>query len=226
MKAGRQVLPLSQLETLISSPQYRETVIPQERMSEVVFLLGLTSESGPPVVGRALSNARRIQALDNTQVYFLSGNMKVAGEGLEREYTRAREEGVIFFRFTGRPPVVEAGDPGLRVEFDDEILGRPLQLNPQILVVDETLVPHPKLRETAEILGIELDPSGFMAPDQVYALPVRTPRPGIYVVGGSRRPYAGPDEILAEVEEAVLSAAELIGRGEAGGAGLPGGSGP
>ena len=80
-------------------------------------------------------------------------------------------------------------------------------------MVDETLVPHPKLREFAEILGIELDPSGFMAPDQVYALPVRTPRQGIYAVGGTRRPYAAPDEIRAEVEEAVLSAAELTGGG-------------
>lgn len=213
LKAGRKVLPLSQLETLLSSAEYREKIIPPKEGGEVVFLLGLASESGPPVAGRALRDARRIQALENTQVYVLFGNMKVAAEGLEREYTRAREEGVTFFRFTAGPPAIKAGDPGLQVEFVDEILSLPVQLNPHILVVDETLTPHPKLREYAEILGIELDRSGFMAPDQVYALPVRTPRPGIFVVGGSRRPYATPDEIQTEVEEAVLSAAELNGGG-------------
>ncbi|MBI5586045.1 MAG: hydrogenase iron-sulfur subunit [Deltaproteobacteria bacterium] len=213
LKAGRKVLPLSQLETLLSSPEYREKILPAEEVGEVVFLLGLASESGPPVVGRAIRDALRVQALGNTQVYFFSGNLKVAAEGLEREYARAREEGVVFFRFTGGSPVVEAGDAGLRLEFDDEILGRRLQLKPHLLVVDETLAPHPKLKEYAEILGLGLDSSGFMVPDQVYALPVRTPRRGIYVVGGSRRPYVTADEIQTEVEEAVLSAAELIGGG-------------
>ncbi|MCU0580644.1 MAG: hydrogenase iron-sulfur subunit, partial [Desulfobacterota bacterium] len=214
LEGGRQVLPLSQLETLLRSPEYQEKVLPQERTNEVAFLLGLTTESGPPVVGRALGQARRLQALENAQVYFLSGNMKVAGEGLEREYTRAREEGVLFFRFTGDPPRVEGGDRGLRLEFVDEILDLPVQLNPHLLVVDDVLCPHPLLQEYAEILGVERDPGGFLAPDQVYALPVRTPRTGIYVAGGSRRPYATAEEIQAEVEEAVLSAAELLGPGK------------
>jgi heterodisulfide reductase subunit A-like polyferredoxin/coenzyme F420-reducing hydrogenase delta subunit len=213
LKAGRRVLPLSQLETLLGSPEYREKILPAAEEWEAVFLLGLTAESGPPVVARALQDARRIQALGNTQVYFLSGNMKVAAEGLEREYTKAREEGVIFFRFTGGPPAISAGEQVLQLDFFDEILGAPVQLNPRILVVDETAAPHPLLREYAGLLGLALDRSGFMAPDQVYALPVRTPRAGIFVVGSSRRPYTSPDEVLAEVEEAVLSAAELLGGG-------------
>ncbi|MCU0579675.1 MAG: hypothetical protein MUF69_09035, partial [Desulfobacterota bacterium] len=141
LEGGRQVLTLSQLETLLRSTEYQEKVLPRERTNEVVFLLGLTNESGPPVVGRALGQARRLQALGNSQVYFLSGNMKVAAEGLEREYTRAREEGVLFFRFTGEPPRVVAEDRGLQVEFVDEILDLPVQLNPQLLVVDDVLAP-------------------------------------------------------------------------------------
>ncbi len=214
LEGSRQVLPLSQLETLLRSTEYQEKVLPRERTNEVVFLLGLTNESGPPVVGRALGQARRLQALENTQVYLLSGNMKVAAEGLEREYTRAREDGVLFFRFTGDTPRVEADDRGLRLDFEDEILGLRVQLNPHLLVVDDILVPHPLLGEYAEILGVDRDPGGFLAPDQVYALPVRTPRTGIYAAGGSRRPYATTEEIQAEVEEAVLSAAELLGPGK------------
>jgi coenzyme F420-reducing hydrogenase delta subunit/Pyruvate/2-oxoacid:ferredoxin oxidoreductase delta subunit len=214
LEGGRQVLTLSQLETLLRSTEYQEKVLPRERTNEVVFLLGLTNESGPSVVGRALGQARRLQALENTQVYYLSGNMKVAAEGLEREYTRAREEGVLFFRFTGAPPRIAADDRGLRVEFVDEILDLPVQLNPQLLVVDDVLGPHPLLGEYGEILGVDRDPGGFLVPDQVYALPVRTPRTGIYVAGGSRRPYATGEEIQAEVEEAVLSAAELLGPGK------------
>ncbi len=213
LKPSRRVLSLGQLETLLSSPEYREKLAPREEMSEIVFLSGLAAESGPPVLARALSDARKVQGLENTQVYFLSGNLKVAAEGLEREYTRAREEGVIFFRFTGQLPVVKATDSDLQVEFFDEIIDRSLILNPQVIVVDEDLLPHPWLKGLSPILETPLDQKGFMAPDQVYALPVRAPRRGIYVVGGSRRPFAGPEEIRAEVEEAVLSAAELIGRG-------------
>ena len=213
LKPSRRVLSLGQLETLLTSPEYREKLIPQGAPTEIVFLSGLTAESGPPVLARALGDARKIQGLGNTQVYFLSGNLKVAAEGLEREYTRAREEGVIFFRFTGQLPVVKATDADLQVEFFDEIIDRSLVLNPQVIVVDEDLLPHPWLKELSPVLETPLDPKGFMAPDQVYALPVRAPRPGIYVVGGSRRPFPSPEEIGAEVEEAVLSAAELIGRG-------------
>ena len=119
LKPSRRVLSLGQLETLLSSPEYREKLIPQGEPSEIVFLSSLTAESGPPVLARALSDARKIQGLGNTQVYFLSGNLKVAAEGLEREYTRAREEGVIFFRFTGQLPVVKAKDSDLQVEFFD-----------------------------------------------------------------------------------------------------------
>jgi heterodisulfide reductase subunit A-like polyferredoxin/coenzyme F420-reducing hydrogenase delta subunit len=214
LKEGRQVLTLSQLETLLRSKEYQEKVLPLERTNEVVFLLGLKNESGPPVVGRALSQARRLQARGDTQVYVLSGNMKVAAEGLEREYTRAREDGVLFFRFTGDPPQVEADDQGPRVAFVDEILDLPVQLKPELLVVDDVLVHHALLGEYAHILGIARDPGGFLAPNQVYALPVRTPRTGIYAAGGSRRPYAPAEEIQAEVEEAVLSAAELLGPGK------------
>ncbi|RPH90444.1 MAG: hydrogenase iron-sulfur subunit, partial [Desulfobacteraceae bacterium] len=213
LEPSRRALPLSQLETLLSSPEYRGKLIPPGGLTEIVFLSGLAAESGPPVLARALSDARKIQGLENTQVYFLSGNLKVAAEGLEREYTRAREEGVIFFRFTGQLPVVKAGEADLQVEFFDEIIDRSLILNPQVLVVDEDLLPHPWLKELSPVLDTPLDSKGFMAPDQVYALPVRAPRPGIYVVGGSRRPFPGPEEIRGEVEEAVLSAAELIGRG-------------
>jgi heterodisulfide reductase subunit A-like polyferredoxin/coenzyme F420-reducing hydrogenase delta subunit len=213
LKPSRRVLSLDQLETLLSSPEYRGKLIPQGEPTEIVFLSGLASESGPPVLARALSDARKVQGLENTQVYFLAGNLKVAAEGLEREYTRAREEGVIFFRFTGQLPIVKASDTDLQVEFFDEIIDRSLILNPQVIVVDEDLLPHPWLKVLSSILETPLDRNGFMAPDQVYALPVRSPRRGIYVVGGSRRPFPSPEEIRAEVEEAVLSAAELIGRG-------------
>jgi heterodisulfide reductase subunit A-like polyferredoxin/coenzyme F420-reducing hydrogenase delta subunit len=213
LKPSRRVLSLDQLEALLRSPEYREKLIPQGEQTEIVFFSGLAAESGPPVLARALGNARKIQGLENTQVYFLSGNLKVAAEGLERESTQAREEGVIFFRFTGQLPVVKATDSDLQVAFFDEIIDRSLILNPQVIVVDEDLLPHPWLKELSPILETPLDLKGFMVPDQVYALPVRAPRPGIYVVGGSRRPFPGPEEIRAEVEEAVLSAAELIGRG-------------
>ncbi len=213
LKPSRRVLSLDQLETLLRSPEYREKLIPQGERTEIVFLSGLASESGPPVLARALSNARKVQGLENTQVYFLSGNLKVAAEGLERESTRAREEGVIFFRFTGQLPIVKTTEADLQVEFFDEIIDRTLILNPQVIVVDEDLLPHPWLKELSPILETPLDQKGFMVPDQVYALPVRAPRPGIYVVGGSRRPFADPEEIRAEVEEAVLSAAASIGRG-------------
>ncbi len=210
---GRKVLSLSQLEVMLASRAYREKVLPENQSREVAFLLGLSSESSPGVVQRALTNARLIQDLMDKQVYFLTGNMKVAGPGLERLYTQAREEGILFFRFDqGQPRILETGK-GLTITFQDEILGRPLTLQPDLIIVDEKLRPHPELKGIADILGVSLDAAGFMAPDKVYALPVRTPRKGIFVVGGSRRPVTDNEDSLSEIHEAILSAADVIGKG-------------
>jgi quinone-modifying oxidoreductase, subunit QmoB len=137
----------------------------------------------------------------------------VAASGLERMYTQAREEGIIFFRFDQGHPNFQVTNQGLEMSFQDEILGRSLTLQPHLLIVDEMLQPHPDLKPLSEILGISLDGAGFMAPDQIYALPVRTPRKGIFAVGGSRRPVTDDEDSLSEVQEALLLTAELIGKG-------------
>jgi coenzyme F420-reducing hydrogenase delta subunit/Pyruvate/2-oxoacid:ferredoxin oxidoreductase delta subunit len=202
------------LETLLSSPAYQEKMFPQGKETEAAFLLGIGFESYPGVVERVLNNARRLQGLATTQVYVLTGNMKVAAPGLERAFTRAREEGVLFFRSDHELPVFEDGDSGIRIEFRDGILDRTLTLKPQVLIVDETLAPQANLEAVAGLLEIPLDQAWFISPDQAYALPNRTPRRGIYAVGGSRRPVSETRDIIPEAEEAVLSAVELIGRGQ------------
>lgn len=213
LEPGRKILSLSQFESMLTSPAYREKLFPENHPTEVAFLVGLSSESSPGVVRRALTNARTIQELSDNQVYFLSGNMKVAGKGLERVYTLAREEGILFFRFDQGNPLFQETKQGMEISFQDEILGRPLTLQPDFIVVDEKLRPHPDLKEIAAVLGVPLDAAGFMTSDQVYALPVGTSRRGIYVVGGSRRPVTDDEDSLFEVQEALLSAVELIGKG-------------
>ncbi len=213
LEPGRKILSLSQLEVMLASPAYKEKVLPESQLTEVVFLLGLSSESTPGVTLRALRNARTIQDLPDNQVYFFSGNMKVAEQGIERVYTQAREEGIIFFRFDQGHPRFQESTQGLEITFQDEILGRSLTLQPHLLVVDEGLKPHADLKALVEVLGVSLDAAGFMSPDQVYTLPVRTPRKGIFVVGGSRRPVSDNEDSLSEVQEALLLAAELIGQG-------------
>ena len=214
LEPGRKILSLSQLEVMLASPAYKEKMLPQGKPTEVAFLLGLSSESSPGVVRRALTDARLVQSLVDSQVYFLSGNMKVAGPGLEKDYTLAREEGILFFRFDKERPQIQAAGQDFKISFQDETLDLPLTLEPQLIVVDENLVPHPDLKEISQLLGIATDAAGFLAPDQVYALPVRTPRKGIFVVSGSRRPVSDQEDFLPEVQEAVISAAELLGNGK------------
>jgi coenzyme F420-reducing hydrogenase delta subunit/Pyruvate/2-oxoacid:ferredoxin oxidoreductase delta subunit len=151
--------------------------------------------------------------MGNTQVYFLGGNMKVGEEGVERLYTGTREAGVLFFKFTHEGPEIQTLEKEVRFTFKDEILGQTVSLNAQVMVVDEELLPHPDLGPLALTLDVPLDARGFLAPDQVYALPVRTTRKGILAVGGSRRPVEEGSEVYAEVQEAVLSAGELLGQG-------------
>ena len=79
-------------------------------------------------MAQALKSAVILREKFAAQVYFFTGNVKVAEEGLERLYLEARDAGVVFFKLEEEKlELVKSGDQ-VTLQFMDPLLGQPFEL--------------------------------------------------------------------------------------------------
>jgi coenzyme F420-reducing hydrogenase delta subunit/NAD-dependent dihydropyrimidine dehydrogenase PreA subunit len=171
----------------------------------VVFLLGLHKESHPAITREVMETALHLQQAQK-RVYILTGNLKVAAQGLERLYRETRKSGVVYVKFTDtRPDIKLDTQKHAIIEFKDEILDRHLRLSPDLTVVDETPVPSDYLERLIRIFALDAGPDGFAQADNVHRLNVLTNRKGILVAGPSRS-ILSPEDQWVDAADTVLGA--------------------
>jgi coenzyme F420-reducing hydrogenase delta subunit/Pyruvate/2-oxoacid:ferredoxin oxidoreductase delta subunit len=173
---------------------------------QVVFISGLFTESHPHMAAEVMRAALKLQTERGVHAAILTGNLKVASNGLEALCREARAAGVLFVKFTGtRPEIRQGADGRVSIDFIDELTADAGRMRPQLLVVDEQPAPSRAASELARVFGLETDGSGFGQADNVHRLPVATNRRGIVVAGGARSIGADP---ATEAASAVL---EILG---------------
>jgi coenzyme F420-reducing hydrogenase delta subunit/Pyruvate/2-oxoacid:ferredoxin oxidoreductase delta subunit len=180
---------------------------------QVVFLNGLATESHPLIAGEVMAAALRLQAEAGAQCTILTGNLKVAAEGLEALAREARAAGVLFCKFANTLPAFTAEEQGrVRIRFVDEPTGEEFTLTPDLVVVDETIRPSGDSVALGRVLGLESDPAGYLQADNVHRLPTATNRRGVVVAGPARA--FGPDPAV-EASNAVLDVLTSLATGDA-----------
>jgi coenzyme F420-reducing hydrogenase delta subunit/NAD-dependent dihydropyrimidine dehydrogenase PreA subunit len=203
LERGPAVLALSDLTEQGWRPQAGRTA-----WRQVVFLNGLHGESHPLITGEIMAAALRLQTEVGSQCSILTGNLKVAAEGLEALAREARAGRVLFFKFANTVPVFSTETGGrVRIRFEDESTGEEFTVAPDLVVVDETVLPSPEAVALGRILGLESDPAGFIQAENVHRLPTSTNRRGVVVAGPARA--CGPDP-AAEASNAVLAVLESL----------------
>jgi coenzyme F420-reducing hydrogenase delta subunit/Pyruvate/2-oxoacid:ferredoxin oxidoreductase delta subunit len=181
--------------------------------SQAVFLNGLARENTAWMAGRMMAAALRHRKDTGTRCWYLTGNLKVSGAGLEALAREARAAGVLFFKFTHSTPEIRQGADGMvQLDFLDELTGEGLRLAPDLVVVDEDVRPSAYAVELGRMFELESDAAGFLQADNVHRLPVSTNRRGVVVAGPARD--AGLDP-AAEAAGAVLELLAAAGRSEA-----------
>jgi quinone-modifying oxidoreductase subunit QmoB len=196
------IVSLTELETKLNSGEPNITEKPD--YVHAAFLCGLEGGSDPVVFQRVLDSIEKLQQADHVQCYVFTRNLKVAAAGLERRYRECRENGTLFFKFDDAGPEFETKPSGTILTFKDPLLGVELELQPDILVVDEYLLPPelPKALATAIPSANAFTP--FLQPASTRFCGVETPKSGIFAVGPSRGVFS-PELIEADVEAAVLA---------------------
>jgi heterodisulfide reductase subunit A-like polyferredoxin/coenzyme F420-reducing hydrogenase delta subunit len=205
------VLNQSDLERVLVSAEEKARLT-GDGSREVLFLVGLQQEGHPVVMERAIRSAVEIQDSAGLQTTILVGNVKLASEGLETLYKASRAKGVLFFKVR-EAPLVKQNGASFSVTLYDNVLHDHVELTPDVVIVEEAILPHPETEALGRVLRIDRDPQGFFQPDNVHFYPVRSNREGIYVIGSARQP-ASLRQGWMDAKNAVLEISRLLGTGE------------
>ena len=175
----------------------------------IAFITGLAEESTPVITEEVMRCALKLQQEFKRQTYIFTGNLKVAGNGLEALYRETKKAGTVFMKFTETIPDIRVNKDGsITIVYVDEVIRETFKLNPDVTVIDETLTSSNFSRDIADKLEIEIGPDGFIQSDNVHRATVLTNKKGVFVAGLSRNAQAAGQR-EADIGNAALCVLNL-----------------
>jgi heterodisulfide reductase subunit A len=144
--------------------------------------------------------------------YIFYTDLRAGGKRFQEYIARARDEYQVTY-IRGRPGSIgenpATGNPIVRYEDTTARQVREMELG--LVVLCQALVPRRGQRETAELLGIELDEEGFVHIPERLARPVDTGAPGIFACGYCQSPQDIPDAVTQASGVAARVAETMVG---------------
>jgi len=212
----KRTIRFSEMERILS-----EAVSPFLRwegktVESVTYLLDRVNEDMKIDSINAIKQSLLFQEKFGGQVTILCRDVKVSADGMERLYRKAREMGVLFFKYDEPPQISLEGDL-IRVDVKDTAAVQreerwPVSIRSDLLVAGEAFVPDPETERLSQLLRIHLGDRGFLMEDNPQLLRVRSNRRGIFVAGGCRFPQE-VSEALIEARAAVQEVMGLLAGG-------------
>jgi heterodisulfide reductase subunit A len=160
---------------------------------------------------QSIKSALALKSLNpNRDVFILYRDMRPFGlrEDLFRE---ARSAGIGFIRYNSDKAleVVSEGD-GLKVSFTDRVLGRMMDIRPDLLVLASAVVPEAE-NPLAQLYKVPVNADGFFAEAHVKLRPVDFATDGVFVCGLAHAPKP-IDESITQAQAAVSRAVTLLSK--------------
>ncbi len=162
----------------------------------------------------AIKNALRIlEKNPQTRIFVLYRDIRTYGFQ-EDYYLKAREKGVIFVRYEpdGKPQVRAADNGGVEVTFHDPVLGRPIAVEAEALLLSTGMISDDESTEDlAAIFKIPRTDDGYFLEDHIKLRPVDLSVPGFFVAGCAHAPKS-IRESVAQGRAAAARALTLLCR--------------
>ncbi|MDP3283900.1 MAG: hypothetical protein Q8M56_05690, partial [Desulfobacterales bacterium] len=204
LKPAPDILPLSFLTG--SAILLKDAVKKLPQGGQIVFLTGLGYESNPVTAEEIMLASLKLQTDFNLQTYILTGNLKVAGNGLEKLYRETKTAGTVYFKFTNTSPrILQDNEGKISIELIDEITRLNFRITPALTVIDETISPSGYLKELAAVFGLHAGADGFLQSGNLHRTGIYTNRKGIFVAGPSRSVLNAADNITDSANAAILT---------------------
>jgi heterodisulfide reductase subunit A len=157
----------------------------------------------------AVKNALKIKELSpETNIYVLYRDIRTYGFR-ESYYTKAREQSVIFLRYEeDQKPKVNQNGNGLKVEFFDRILKKPMEIPADLVVLSTGIVAGEGNETLAKLLKVPLNKDNFFLEAHMKLRPVEFSSDGVYLCGMAHSPKEIGESIIQA--QAVASRAATI----------------
>ena len=133
------------------------------------------------------------EKLPDAVITVLYMDIRAFGKGFEEFYDRVREEGVFYRR--GNPSEIIKRGEQLIVRAEDTLLGRPVEIPADLVVLAVGLKPRADAGPLADMLGLAYDDYGFFTEAHAKIKPVETNVEGVYLAGCCQSPKDIPDTV-------------------------------
>lgn len=148
--------------------------------------------------------------IPDAQVTVLYMDMRAFGKGYEEFYDRVRKEGVIYRR-ANPSEIYKKGDK-LIVLAEDTILGEPIELEADLVVLGTGIVPRKETEQLRKILKLSKSQDGFLLEAHPKLKPVDTALDGVFLAGCCQSPKDIPDTV-SQAKGAAASAMSILTKG-------------
>jgi heterodisulfide reductase subunit A2 len=142
----------------------------------------------------------------DVEVYVFYMDIRSPSKGYEEFYERAREAGVNFIR--GRVSRIDE-DPAthnLTVHSEDSLLGHPIEVEADMVVLATASIPKKGSEEVARILNLSRDADGFFMEAHPKLKPLDAPTDGVFFAGAC----AGLKDIPYSVSQGSGAASRAV----------------
>jgi len=143
--------------------------------------------------GASIKNALKLKEINpKMDIYILFRDMRTYGFK-EDYYREASNQDVKFIRYEPQDKpqvkaVQENGKSILRISLPDEILGRELVIDADIIALAAAVIPSAGTPEVAGLFKVNLSPDGFFKEAHVKLRPVEFGTDGVYLCGMAQYP--------------------------------------
>ena len=212
----KRVITLSEMEKLLSDTIGSSLHWDGKRVDRVTYLLDEVNEDIKVDSINAVKQSLLLQEDFQCQAAILCKEVKVASDGMERLYRKAREKGVLFFKYED-PPKLSMVNGHLQVDMKDTAAIQkgeqwPVSILSDLMIVSEAFIPAPETETLSGLLKIHIGTRGFYMEDNPQLLRVRSNRRGIFVAGACRFPQE-VSESLIEARAVAQEVMALLSKG-------------
>ncbi len=146
------------------------------------------------------------EKVKGSKSYIFYMDVRTPGKGYEEFYKRTQGEyGAQYIR--GRVSKVYPKGDKLVVRGEDSLLGRPVEIEADMVVLASAMVARSDAGDLARTLGISYDKDNFFTEAHPKLRPVETHTAGVFLAGACQ----GPKDIPDSVAQAGAAAAKAIG---------------
>ncbi len=210
------VMTQSQLEERLVGDDIQELVGGDGLTVVMIQCVGSRDEDRPYCsricCSEAIKNALKIKEMaPSTNIYILYRDIRTYGFK-ESYYTKARLNDVVFVRYEddSKPSVTKNGK-GLLVEVLDQVLGLPIEIAADLVVLSAGIIPNEGNKTIAQLLKVPLDSNGFFLEAHMKLRPIDFATDGIYMCGLAHSAKAVEESII-QAKAASSRAATVLSR--------------